>query len=548
MTPRDRGYADFDEEIRAHIELEADRLVERGLGREEALAAARASFGSMVKSRKRFEASERWGWLDRWGAGARGDGAAVVSREAWWRRLWDGASADIALGLRALRRDRSLVLFVTLVMGLGIGASATVFSTVQAVLLRPPPFEDPNRLVFLFNGERGGGERLSQISVQIAHLQDLRREGRAFEDVAGLYLFDRPGSQTLTGDGEPERLTRLRVTQNFFPLLGVRPVVGRTFDPSEAVDGGPNVVMLSHALWRSRFGADPDVVGRAITIDDRPATVIGVLPASFRFATILAPTADIDFVVPLPLNERMNRQGNTLALIGRLRPDATVETAQAEASLIASRAPADGRNSFDPLVRPLHEQISDASRDSTLLLAAAVGLVMLIVCANLSNLLLSRGAARERELAIRAAAGASRPRLIRQMLSESLALALCGGVVGLSLAFLGARYLANLDANIPMLAYARVDVVVLAFTVGATVLTGVVVGVLPAVRLSGLSPEGVLREGSRGSSGGRRRRWLRKTLVVSEVALACLALFLPPGKQVNAWHLSRNSSMRARRR
>lgn len=431
---------------------------------------------------------------------------------------------DFRYGLRSLRRDAGLAAFATLIVGLGIGASSTVFSVAHAILLRPLPFDDPDRLVWISNGEWGRGQRLSSLSVQVAHVEDLRAGSRLLEGVAGYSLFDGAGDHTLTGDGEPERMTRLRVTDGFFELLGVRPRFGRLFAADELEETGPPAVLLLHGFWARRFAADPGVVGRTIRIDDAPATIVGVLPASFDFTAMFAPGSRVDYVAPFPLSPENNRQGNTLALVGKLRRGGTLEATQAEASAIADRAPDDGRNGFTPVVAPLHERISGGLRSAMLVLAGAVALVMLLVCANLSNLLLARGTMRQKEIAVRAALGATRRRLIRQMLTESVILALIGASLGLFLAVVGTRALSGMDGNIPLLTHARVDGAALGFTLGVALLAGLVFGVAPAVRVSASSLLETLKESGRGSSPGRRHGWIRGALVVSEVALACLLL------------------------
>jgi predicted permease len=449
-------------------------------------------------------------------------------------KLADGRSAapldailqDTRHSLRSLRRDFGLAALATLIVGLGVGASSTVFSVGNALLLRPLPFDDPEHLVWIANGDWGRGQQLSSISTQVSHLWDLQNESRTFADVAGYFLFDWEGSYTLTGNGEPERLTRLAVTENFFPLLGVRPQVGRLFTSEEALQFGPGAILLSHGLWVRRFGADPDVVGSTLTLNDEPVFVVGVLPATFDFNTVFAHDNRVDFVAPFPLTERTNRQGNTLALIGRLRPGATIEAAQTEATLIAER-PFEGddrRNEFEPRLSLLRDHVSGGFRPAMILLAGAVTLVMLIVCANLSNLLLARGATREKEIAIRAALGAERHRLIRQMLTESGLLALAGGALGLLLALAGTHTLANLDADIQMLGQVRVDGAVLAFTIVAAVVAGLVFGLTPAIRLSAVALNESLKEGGRSHSQGKRHGWTRGALVISEVALACVLL------------------------
>src|SRR5262245_30763111 len=490
---------EFDAELSAHLEMLIEDKIKQGMSPEEARRSAMIRLGGMDATRE-------------------------LHRESRGLPVLETVLQDVRYSFRTLRRDAGLATFAILIVGLGVGASSTVFSVINALLLRPLPFAEPERLAWLANSSVPG---LSGSTVQVAHLQDLQTQNRLFSEVTGYFAFYGVGDDKLTGTGEAERLTGVPVAENFFRVLGVQPHLGRLFTAEECRSNGPQAVLLSHRLWEKRFAADPGIVGRAITLNDSPVTVVGVMPASFDFAAFFAPGSRIDLYRPFPLSEETNGWGNTLALIGRLKPGVTLEAAKAEVALIAERSNRVNpfRNIFIPKVITLREKVSGQMRPAMYVLACAVGLVMLIVCANLSNLLLARSATREHEIAIRAALGADRRRLIRQMLTESLVLSSCGAALGLLLAIGGTRLLAHLDTvRIPLLQNVRVDAPALGFTLLTAVLTGIVFGLAPAVRLSTLTLHTALKENSRGSSEGRRHGWIRRSLVVSEVALACVLL------------------------
>ncbi|HTX38913.1 MAG TPA: ABC transporter permease [Bryobacteraceae bacterium] len=442
------------------------------------------------------------------------------SRGMWLVRWWSDLAQDLRYAFRGMRRDAGFTAFVILIAGLGIGASSTVFSVVNALLLRPLPFPDPGRLVWIANQEW---------STQVSNFLDLREQNRSFSDLAGWFGFYGAGDWQLTGTGEPERVTGVPVTQNFFSLLGVEPVLGRSFTADECRQpvAAPPAVLLSHGFWQRRFAADPMVVGRKLMFNNRPVTVVGVLPASFDFAALFAPGTPVDIFVPWPLTDETNRRGNTLQIIGSLKPGATVEAAQAEFTLLAKQMESQHpeRNPVHPKLVSLDRRINGRVRPALLVLACAVGVVMLIVCANLSNLQLARLGARQRELAMRAALGAGRLRLLRQMFTESIALSCCGAALGLALAMAGARVVAHLTAfNLPLLTSVRIDANALAFTLLAAVLTGVLFGVLPALQAPAFEVQDALKEGGRGMSAGKSRAWLRNGLVVAEIAFASILL------------------------
>src|SRR5579863_2078222 len=355
-------------------------------------------------------------------------GTEKPNADARWIR---DLTQDLRHSFRGMRRDAGFTAFTILIAGLGIGASSTVFSVVNALLLRPLPFRDPGRLVWITNGEQN-------FNTQTEHYSDFRELNRSFSDLAGWSGYYRAGDSELTGIGEPERLTSVPVTGNFFTLLGVQPAIGRSFTTEECQGkfSAPPAMLLSYSFWRSRFASDPGVVGRKLMLNSQPVTVVGVLPASFDFASVLAPGAPIDIFIPWPLTDQTKPQGNTMWIIGRLKPGMTLRAAQAESTMLAKQLESQHpeRNAMDPRLVPLEQHVSEPVRPALFVLACAVGLVMLIVCANLSNLQLARLGTRQKEIATRAALGAGRLRLLRQLLTESVALSCCGAVLGLLLA------------------------------------------------------------------------------------------------------------------
>jgi predicted permease len=431
---------------------------------------------------------------------------------------------DLRYALRSLGRNAGFAIFAILIAGLGIGASATVFSVVNTLLLRPLPFERPDELVWIANSDRPG---LSGQTTQVGYMLDLRERTQTLSAVAGYFAFYGVGDNLLSGRGEPERLSGVPVSENFFDVLGVKPVLGRSFDAKESAWRGPKAVMIAYSLWDRRFNRDTAVVGSALVINDEPYTVVGVLPQSFDFGTIFAPGSRFDLYFPFPLSPETNRWGNTMAMIGRLKPGSTAARADAEVRALApqmSREHPD-RNEFEGRVRPLAEHVSGDVRLAAFVLAGAVGMVMLIVCANLSNLLLARTAARQREIAIRMALGAGLKRLLGQMLTEGLVLSTAGAAVGLAIAAVATRLLARLDAiSIPLLREVQLDSAALGFTVAVTLVTGIVFGLTPALQAWGDGMTSALRDASRGSTEGRERAFLRSALVVSEIAFACVLL------------------------
>lgn len=429
---------------------------------------------------------------------------------------------DLRYTFRTFRRDARFAAFAVIIAGLGIGASATVFSVVNALILRPLPFDNPGRLVWIANHDSAG---LSGQTTQVGHMLDLRERTSSLTAVAGYFAFYGVGDTVLTGHGEPERLSGVPVADNFFQVLGIQPMLGRTFSAEETRWQGPKAVILSHALWERRFGADPGIVGGALSLNDEAYTVVGVLPVSFDFGSVFAPGSHFDLYFPFPLSPETHRWGNTMAMIGRLAPGRTPAAAQAEIRAIAAQLTRDhpDRNSFEGYVTPLADHVNGRMRLAVWVLAAAVGAVMLIVCANLSNLLLARTTARQKEMAIRTALGAGRGRLVAQMLTEGVVLSCGGALLGVTLAVAGTRALAHLEAvSVPLLQGVRVDGAALGFTLVLAIATGIVFGLAPAFAASDAALGDALKDATRGSTG--RRTWVRNALVVAEIAFASVLL------------------------
>jgi len=492
---------DFDQEMESHLAMLAEDNVRRGMTPQEARRQARLRLGGRTQ-------------------------LGEAHREHRGLPALETLLQDLRYAGRAMRRDSALTCFVILILGLGIGASTAVFSLIDAVLLRPLPFHDPARLVWIGNKDVDN-EGLSGETVPVNHYKALREQNGTFADVAAFSPFYRTGDDKLTGSGEPQRLTGLQVSQNFFPLLGVQPILGTQFsdDDCQFRWNSPKVALLSYSLWQTLFHGDAAIVGRQITLNDTPVRVIGVLPRTFSFDSVFAPGNRIDIYLPYPLTEQASRRGNELAMIGRLKPGATLASARAEMSVLGPRIRRmDPDRNFQLLLSPLAEHVSGHLRTALLVLVCAVGVVMLIACANLANLILARSAARQKEMAIRTALGAGRLRLVRQMLTESVLLACCGAIAGLGLAFAGTRGLAQLNAfRIPLLDSLRIDGGAVTFTFLLAVATGLVFGLIPALQIPGAAGGG-LKENARGSSQGRHQHWIRNTLVVSEIAFACVLL------------------------
>ncbi len=422
----------------------------------------------------------------------------------------DSLLQNLRYTLRTLRRDAGMTMFIILIAGFGIGASSTVFSVVNTLLLRPLPFADAEQLVWIANRDVSG---LSGQTTQVGHMVDLRERTQSLSALAGFFAFYGVGDNVLSGRGEPERLNGVPVSDNFFQVLGVQPLLGRLFTAEECQWNGPKAVLLSHGLWQRRFASDPAIVGTALTINDELRTVVGVLPESFDFGSVFAPGSRFDLYFPFPLSQETNRWGNTMAMIGRLEPGWSAPRAQAELRTLGGQISKEHpeRNSFEGNVKPLAEQVSGRMRLALWVLAGAVGVVMLIVCANLSNLLLARTASRHKEMAIRSALGAGRQRLMVQMLTEGVVLSSSGAALGFVLAMAGTRLLAQSEAvSIPLLSEVQTDRSVLLFTLAMAGLTGILFGLAPALQARSATLHDALKDAAKGSTENRSRRWVRE--------------------------------------
>jgi predicted permease len=438
---------------------------------------------------------------------------------------------DLRFTFRTLRRDSALAFIVILVLALGVGANVAVFSVVNTILLRPLPFRDSTRLVwFATNGGKGG---LSDQTYTVSAFEEFQRHNRSFQDVAGYQTFFNSVQYKLTGKSDPVPIVAVEVAQNFFPLVGVRPSWGRLFTPDECRKGGRPVALLSHQFWQRQFGGDPSIVGRTITINASPVyitgpvTVVGVLPASFDFGSVFSPGMQVDLFVPAYM-DFWRTWGNTLAVIGRLKPGVSLAQAQAECDILFPQLKAahqDWFSDYKSTLFGLQDRVNGKLRRTLYVLWCAVGLMLLIVCINVSNLLLARAVSRGKEFAMRTALGAGRSRLIRQLLTESLVLAGAGAVLGLGFAWAITFYLARQNQiALPLLSTVRVDGAAFAWTMLVAISAGVISGLLPAFKVSGANLQESLKDGGSGISQGRRQERLRSTLVVSEMALACVLL------------------------
>ncbi|HEV2844954.1 MAG TPA: ABC transporter permease, partial [Thermoanaerobaculia bacterium] len=489
---------DVNEEIAFHVEMRTQDLIDEGMSPHAAREEALRLFGDVEGIRRQCEE-----------IGKRRE------RGRRWSEVFSELRQDAVFALRQLRKAPAFSIIAVFTLALGIGATTAIFSLLHAVVLRPLPFPQPERIVYLWSIDRGDDHR----SVAPGNFFTFRRDAKSFERLAAY----NSSSFNLTGDGQPERIVGARVSAGYFDVFGVKPALGNVFRETEDRPGHEQVVVLSDRLWRERFGADSGIVGRSIRLNGKLYDVAGVMPASFE---LRATDARLWVPIAFGTEEETNYGHSYLHVLGRLKPGVTPEAAEAEVATVAKRLqtvdPRSTENKGAHL-ESFQEGLLGSSTRRYLILLGAVGCVLLIACVNVANLLLARSAARAREIAIRAALGAGRGRIVRQLLTESLVLALAGAAAGLAMAYGGIRFLVGISpASVPRIAEAGIDGTVLAFALAVGLASSVVFGLVPALRTARPDLQGMLKEGGR--SLGSHRDWVRTGLMVTEVALALMLL------------------------
>ena len=441
---------------------------------------------------------------------------------------------DLRYAARLQRKNPAFTIVAVIALALGIGANTAIFSVVNTVILRPLPYRDPERLVMVWEDATKQG--YPRDTPAAANFVDWRDQNHVFEGMAAIT----DDSFNLTGSGEPERLEGHRVSASLFPLLGVEPHIGRVFTAAEDQPGAQHVVLLSYALWQRRFGGDRGIVGQSLTLNGENYIIVGVMPARFQF-----PSNDSQAWVPIALTQEDagNRNRHYLQVLARLKPGVSLAQAQSEMSTVAARLQQQYPQSNTDLgaaVQPLQEHLVGDIRPALLVLLGAVGLVLLIACANVANLLLARAAVRQKEIAVRVALGARRGRLIRQFLTESVLLSTLGGLVGLAIAYGGLVLLkAFIPENISQAREISMDFRLLGFTFLVSVATGLIFGLAPAIQAARFNQVDTLKEGGRDAATGGSGKRLRSVLVTAEVAIS-LVLLIGAGLLINSFLRLRN--------
>ncbi len=436
---------------------------------------------------------------------------------------------DLRHAFRALRKNPGFAAIAILTLGLAIGANTAIFSVVENVLLRPLPYPDPSALVQIWNTYLPA---FPQVPDSSGDFQDFQRQAKSFSQMAS--YVDIPRGFNLAGEGQAERLEARLATSSLFPMLGIQPVAGRTFTPAEDKPGSAPVVLITHRFWQNHFGSDPSVVGRTLTLDGSGYILVGVLPAEFP----LAPTTDIWMPVSQYGDDLTSHLHHEFNIVARLKPGVTIAQAQAELDALnrqEDQAFPDTHKNWGVLVKPMEDASAAKMRVALLVLFGAVGLVLLVACANIVNLLLARNAARQKEIALRVALGANRSRLLGQLLTESTVLSLLGGALGLFLAAAGLRLLAAfVPSDLPSIKSTNLNGRVLSFTLAVSFLAGIFCGLIPAMQSLKQDLHGILKEGTR-TSGTAAGQKIRNLLVVSEIALALIPL-VGAGLLIRSFH------------
>jgi len=491
VVQRDRAEADLDDEFQTFVDMAAADQGRDGATPPEARRLAVLQLGGVEQAKERVRTARHGAWLD-------------------------AAGRDVRYGLRQVRRNPTFSAIAIATLALGIGGITAMFSAFDAVLIRPLPYTDADRLVMIWDA-LGETDVTSRHNSTPAEWIEWRRLNTVFTELAS----SQPGDVTLSGDGEPEQIPARKVTWTFWSVLGVQPVLGRVFTEDED-NKSVRVIVITHGLWQRRFGGASDIIGRKISLNDEPYEVIGVMPRNFYFM----PSREIDIWMPasFPPWMRRNFTWHDAQIVARLKPGVTLEHArQSMAALSLQVTAKDFRGAHSVVVTPLREEIAGRTQTALILLLSASVALLLIACVNLTNLLLSRGAARGREVAVRAALGAGRGRLVCQFLTESLVLAVLGTLAGLALALPAMRFLERLVPEAMGAARLMLDWRVLAFSAAVTIAAALAFGLSPALRGSRLAPHEGLRDGGRGTAGARSH-WFQHSLIVVETALAVVLL------------------------
>ena len=459
---------------------------------------------------------------------------------------------DFAYALRMLAKSPGFTLAAILSLAIGIGANTSIFSIVNALLLRPLPYRDADRLVILWN--RSPGLNITEDWFSTAQYFDIKTGHHGFEQVA----IAIGGNYNLTSKGEPERVGTIRVSSNLLPMLGQAAALGRVFAPDEDSPDRPATAVLSYGMWLRHFGADPKMIGKSVTLNGVPYEVVGIMPRAFSLPREVLPTldgaeqADILLPLPMPLGAAQNRDHEDYNIMGKLRPGVSIAQAQAEMDTITARLRHDYPQTYPPNggltfgILPLLEQVVGDARPTLFVLLGAVGFVLVIACANVANLLLARAVARQKEIAIRTALGASRLRIVRQVLTESMLLSLSGGACGVLLAFWSLHWIHVLGPkSVPRINDIGIDRVALVFTFVLSVFSGAVFGLVPALRVSRFDLHATLKDSNRGTAGASavwgRGHNMRRMLVISELAL-CVMLLIGAGLLIRSFVYLENVS------